>query len=315
MLTNITQITPKYSCEICNFKTHNKKDYDKHLLTRKHEKNSFVNNQLTDFPPTENYTCQQCNKQYNSRVGLWKHNKTCNNTTTNVVSENVALTTIVQDLVKSNQELQHYNDDFKQIIVDQNKNNQELQQQVIELCKTGINTVNSHNNTTTNNNNKSFNLNMFLNETCKDAMNMNEFVDSIIITVGDLEGMGKLGFVNGLSNIIIKNLKAIDYRLRPVHCTDTKRDTVYTKENDKWVKECEDHKNVRRFIQLIAKKNTGNINLFRNKYPDCLDSRSKSSDVYNKIVMETYGGYGNNDHDSEDKIIKKLVKEIAVERH
>jgi hypothetical protein len=156
---------------------------------------------------------------------------------------------------------------------------------------------------------------MFLNETCKDAMNMNEFVDSIIITVGDLEGMGKLGFVNGLSNIIIKNLKAIDYRLRPVHCTDTKRDTVYTKENDKWVKECEDHINVRRFIQLIAKKNTGNIKLFRNKYPDCLDSRSKSSDVYNKIVMETYGGYGNNDHDSEDKIIKRLVKEIAVERH
>ena len=156
---------------------------------------------------------------------------------------------------------------------------------------------------------------MFLNETCKDAMNMNEFVDSIIITVGDLEGMGKLGFVNGLSNIIIKNLKAIDYRLRPIHCTDTKRDTVYTKEKDKWVKECEGHINVRRFIQLVAKKNTSNINLFRNKYPDCLDSRSRSSDVYNKIVMETYGGYGNNDHDSEDKIIRKLVKEIAVDRH
>ena len=287
----------KFRCDLCDYDTSRKSSYDAHLATGKHEKSTFSNQNMQKLA-TE-IICKNCQKQYKDKSGLWRHKKTCTAHTT--VSAD--LTMVVNELVKGNQE-------FKQIIVDQNKNNQELQHQVIELCKTGIN---SHN--TTNSHNKSFNLNMFLNETCKDAMNMNEFVDSIIITLGDLEGMGKLGFVNGLSNIIIKNLKAIDYRLRPIHCTDTKRDTVYTKEKDKWVKECEDHANVRRFIQLVAKKNTGNINLFRNKYPDCLDSRSRSSDVYNKIVMETYGGYGNNDHDSEDKIIRKLVKEIAVDRY
>ena len=301
---NMQKTCKKFRCDLCDYDTSRKSSYEAHLATGKHEKSTFSNQNMQKL--AMEFICQNCQKQYKDKSGLWRHKKTCIIQT----HESSGFISVIQDLVKSNQELQHHNDDFKQIIVDQNKNNQELQHQVIELCKTGINS-----NNTTNSHNKSFNLNMFLNETCKDAMNMNEFVDSIIITVGDLEGMGKLGFVNGLSNIIIKNLKAIDYRLRPIHCTDTKRDTVYTKEKDKWVKECEGHINVRRFIQLVAKKNTSNINLFRNKYPDCLDSRSRSSDVYNKIVMETYGGYGNNDHDSEDKIIRKLVKEIAVDRH
>ena len=291
MATVFTQNSQsKFRCDNCDYGCSSQSRWQQHILTSKHEKATkcYIN-------ATEKYACE-CGKSFKHHSSYYRHKKTC------IAPES---TDIINELVKSNQE-------FKQIIVDQNKNNQELQHQVIELCKSGINNVNSHNSTNTNSHNKSFNLNMFLNETCKDAMNMNEFVDSIIITVSDLEGMGKLGFVNGLSNIIIKNLKAIDYRLRPVHCTDTKRDTVYTKEKDKGVKECEDHINVRRFIQLVAKKNTGNIKLFRNKYPDCLDSRSRSSDVYNKIVMETYGGYGNNDHDSEDKIIRKLVKEIAV---
>lgn len=294
MATEFTQNSqPKFRCDNCDYGCSSKSRWQQHILTSKHEKATkcYIN-------ATEKYACE-CGKSFKHHSSYYRHKKTC------IAPDSADLTSVVNELVKGNQE-------FKQIIVDQNKNNQELQHQLIELCKTGIN---SNNHNTTNSHNKSFNLNMFLNETCKDAMNMNEFVDSIIITVGDLEGMGKLGFVNGLSNIIIKNLKAIDYRLRPIHCTDTKRDTVYTKEKDKWVKECEDHINVRRFIQLVAKKNTSNINLFRNKYPDCLDSRSRSSDVYNKIVMETYGGYGNNDHDSEDKIIRKLVKEIAVDRH
>jgi hypothetical protein len=165
-----------------------------------------------------------------------------------------------------------------------------------------------------NSNNKSFNLNVFLNETCKDAMNMKDFVDSIQITLTDIENMGKLGFVNGISNIIVNRLKAIDVHLRPVHCTDQRRETMYVKEKNQWNKEEEDNKNIRRFIQLVAHKNTKNLNLFKNKHPDCLEYNSKYNDQYNKIVMETFGGYGNTDYDSENKIIRKLVKELAIDK-
>jgi hypothetical protein len=206
-------------------------------------------------------------------------------------SEINALTTLVLDLVKSNQE---------------------LQKQMIEVCKKD--TTITTNNTATNCNNKTFNLQFFLNETCKDAMNMVDFIDSIQVKLSDLENMGKLGFVNGLSNMIIDRLNALDVHMRPIHCTDTKRETVYTKEKNQWTKEEADLKTVRRFIQSVAKKNTQNIGLFRNKHPDCMDSSTRNSDVYNKIVMETYGGYGNNDTDSENKIIMKLVKEITIDK-
>jgi hypothetical protein len=241
----------------------------------------------------ELYFCE-CGREYKHRQGLWKHRQACNYVTqTTSVPENTVLATLVMDLVKSNQEMQH---------------------QMADLCKNTTNIVTT-NNTMNNCNNKSFNLNVFLNETCKDAMNMKDFVDSIQITLTDIENMGKLGFVNGISNIIVNRLKAIDVHLRPVHCTDQRRETMYVKEKNQWSKEEEDNKNIRRFIQLVAHKNTRNLNLFKNKHPDCLEYHSKYNDQYNKIVMETFGGYGNTDYDSENKIIRKLVKELAIDKH
>jgi hypothetical protein len=288
-----------YNCELCDYNTCNKKDFTKHISTQKHQNASLsmVGNDLEiknpQNPQNEKYMCSFCNRTYKDNSGLWKHKKKCvvNETQLQPLEIN-ALTTLVLELVKSNQE---------------------LQQQMIEVCKKD--TTTNNNNTATNCNNKSFNLQFFLNETCKDALNMKDFIDSIQIKLSDLENMGKLGFVNGLSNIIIERLNALDVHMRPIHCTDTKRDTVYTKEKDQWTKEEADLKTVRRFIQSVAKKNTQNIGLFRNKHPDCMDSSSRNSDIYNKIVMETYGGYGNNDTDSENKIIMKLVKEIAIDKY
>lgn len=276
----------KFYCETCDYTCSRKSDYNKHIATAKHI-NSY--NQL---PTTlKKYECP-CGKEYKHRQGLYLHKKTCNMIEPQLQpSEINALTTLVLDLVKSNQE---------------------LQKQMIEVCKKD--TTITTNNTATNCNNKTFNLQFFLNETCKDAMNMVDFIDSIQVKLSDLENMGKLGFVNGLSNMIIDRLNALDVHMRPIHCTDTKRETVYTKEKNQWTKEEADLKTVRRFIQSVAKKNTQNIGLFRNKHPDCMDSSTRNSDVYNKIVMETYGGYGNNDTDSENKIIMKLVKEITIDK-
>jgi hypothetical protein len=296
MSTELVQkSSKKYECICCDYSTSRKSQYDRHLLTDKHKNTENTTNSNKKVPKGSGIFVCECGQKYKDRTGLWRHKKKC------VVNESQiqpleinTLTNLVLDLVKSNQE---------------------LQQQMLEVCKNGImNNTNNNIANISNCNNKSFNLQFFLNETCKDALNMKDFIDSIQIKLSDLENMGKLGFVNGLSNIIIERLNALDVHMRPIHCTDTKRDTVYTKEQNQWTKEEADLKTVRRFIQSVAKKNTQNIGLFRNKHPDCMDSRSRNSDVYNKIVMETYGGYGNNDYDSENKIILKLIKEIAIDK-
>ena len=288
-----SQKIPKiYTCEFCDYNTSNKKDFDKHETTQKHQNTvlAMVGNDFSMKNPQKSpkkYVCCCCNRAYKDNSGLWKHKKKCIQPA-NAEGEIASLTTIMADLMKSNQE---------------------LQQQMIDLYKNGpVNTITNN----TNCNNKSFNLQVFLNETCKDAMNMKDFVDSIQITLADVESMGKLGYVNGLSNIIIKNLKAIDYRLRPVHCTDTKRDTMYTKTQNAWIKEDENFTNIRKFIQLVANKNTKSVNLFRTKYPDCDDYHSKYNDQFNKIIMESFV---NSDYDNETKIIKKIAKEISIDKN
>jgi hypothetical protein len=323
----------KTVCLMCDFKCSNTYDYRRHILTLKHIKNVNGNKMETiyveknatssqcelsvtdtnnvapksDNPTKKNakYTCD-CGKTFNTRGGVWKHKQKCTyeviivDTNTNSLDNTVVLQIIQQ------------NEDFKSLILEQNTKVMDL----CEVIKNNTTTTNNTMNNTINNNsnNKSFNLNVFLNETCRDAMNMKDFVDSIQITLTDIENMGKLGFVNGISNIIVNRLKAIDVHLRPVHCTDQRRETMYVKEKNQWNKEEDDNKNIRRFIQLVAHKNTKNLSLFKNKHPDCLEYHSKYNDQYNKIVMETFGGYGNTDYDSENKIIRKLVKELAIDK-
>ncbi len=290
------KIARSFICETCDYNTSNKYDYEKHKMTPKHKNKQNgsileVNNSQKSQKIASTFICG-CEKTFKTHGGLWKHKKKC--IPTNAVTSETT-TELVTYLMKENAE-------FKNML--------------LEVCKKDTVAVNNCiNNSNNNSNNKSFNLNVFLNETCKDAMNMKDFVDSIQITLTDIENMGKLGFVNGISNIIVNRLKAIDVHLRPVHCTDQRRETMYVKEKNQWTKEEEDNKNIRRFIQLVAHKNTKNLSLFKNKHPDCLEYHSKYNDQYNKIVMETFGGYGNTDYDSENKIIRKLVKELAIDKH
>ena len=305
----------KFYCEKCNFKCSLKSDMDRHCLRPKHINNMNGNN-INEKKHKKTYACL-CGNKYSTHSGLWKHqnkcdnhihNKICNNNE-NIVMHNTScidnndLKQIVLDIVKSNHELQ--------------KQNVELQKQMIEVCKNIQPSVNNNNTilNNCNNNNKTFNLQVFLNETCKDAMNISEFIENISLQLSDLENIGKLGYVDGVSNIIIKNLNALEVEKRPMHCTDKKREIVYVKDDDEWQKEQEDKKHIKNIIGSVISKNLQLLPEYENKYPECMNPESKKSDEYNKIIMETMGGaINNNGVKNKEKIIRKIVKKVIINK-
>jgi hypothetical protein len=145
-------------------------------------------------------------------------------------------------------------------------------------------------------------------------MNIMDFVDSIKLQLGDLENVGKLGYVEGISNIITTNLKALDVTQRPVHCTDKKREVLYIKDEDKWEKEDEEKKKLRKAIKRVASKNQSLLPQFKEAHPDCNKASSKFSDQYNKIIVESCGGPGDNDLEKENKIIKNITKVTTIDK-
>jgi len=303
-----------FHCIICHYYTSRKSQYDRHLLTSKHQNTDKIltNTDAEGSESSKNaliniFSCN-CGKEYKHRQSLFNHKKKCQQKKENkeLIYEIPQITPqLIMSVLQENKEL-------KEMLIEQHKQNNELQNKVLEFCKNG--THNNNNNTINNSNNKSFNLNFFLNETCKDAMNIMDFVDSIKLQLSDLENIGKIGYVEGISNIIVKNLNLLDETKRPVHCTDTKREVMYVKDQDKWEKENEEKNKIRRVIKHVAHKNTKMLSEFRMKNPDCLKSTSKMSDKYNKLVMEAMGGKGDNDLEKEDKIIKNIAKEVTIEK-
>ena len=298
---SVPKSTDKFYCSKCDYYTSRKSQYERHTSTLKHfRKQMETNGNVLVQKSSTAYICKECNKDYKNRSGLWKHNKICNSEKSSECNQpnNIdALTNLVLEVVKSNNELQ--------------KQNNELHKNVMDIYKHGTSNTNIQN---INSNNKTFNLNVFLNETCKDAMNITDFVDSLKLQLSDLECVGKLGFVEGISNIIVKNLKALDVHKRPVHCSDSKREVMYIKDEDKWEKENEEKNKLRKVIKKIANKNSRLLPQFKEKYPDCGKSDSKFSDQYNKLIVEAMGGPGDNDYEKEDKIIKKIAKEVIINK-
>ena len=298
------KIPKKFGCESCYYYTCNKKDYDKHLLTSKHQKVTNGNNlEEMEVAKILTYACE-CSKVFKTHGGLWKHKKKCgeDNETNNQdagASDVKLLTNMVLEVVKQNQELMNQN--------------QELQKHMIELCKNGTNNTLINNTNMTNSNNKAFNLNFFLNETCKDAMNIMDFVESIKLQLSDLEKVGEVGYVEGISNIIVKNLNELDVTQRPVHCTDKKRETMYIRDENKWEKD-ESNSKIKKAIKRVASKNQRLLPKFKEAHPDCGTYHSKYSDQYNKIIIESVGGSGDNDAEKEEKIIRNISKNVVVEK-
>ncbi len=236
---------------------------------------------------------------------MWKH-KNKNECNTNIIIGKV-----------ENDAQDNKMEEIKEIMKYLMKENSEMKMLMMEVIKTGTNVTNNNNNshnTTTNSHNKAFNLQFFLNETCKDAMNMTDFLDSLTLQLSDLEDVGEKGYIQGISNIIVKNLKELDVTKRPVHCTDKKRETVYIKEDDKWEKD-EDKTHMHKLVKKVVSQNMKMFAKFREAHPDCQKYHSKYSDQYNKIIYESMGGKGDNDFEKNEKIIKNVLKEVVVDKN
>jgi len=196
------------------------------------------------------------------------------------------------------------------------KDNSELRNLILKVIENGThNTTNNTNNNTTNtytnSHNKAFNLNFFLNETCKNAMNITDFVDSIKLQLSDLMEVGELGYVDGISKIIVKNLNNLDETVRPVHCTDKKRETMYIKDEGQWIKEDENKTRLKKAIIRVSNKNIKLLPEFREKYPEYRNSSSKISDVHDKLVIEVM----ETDNDKKEKIIKNISKVTTIKEN
>ena len=286
MEINLSQNIPhKFSCELCNYYTAYSKDYNKHLLTKKHMSMSKeINGNIKEIEKI--LVCQNCKKEFKTNSGLWKHKK--NN---NCIKNNIS-----HDVDK--------NDKLIEYLMKENKEMKEL---ILEIVKNGT-MNNSHNTTNTNSHNKAFNLQFFLNETCKNAMNITDFVESIKLQLSDFMSIGDVGFVQGISNIIVKNLNSLDETIRPIHCTDQKRETFYVKDENKWEKEEDDRKKLKKMIRGIAYKNEKLMKTYKETYPDYNRSDSKRSDQYSKIMIEAMDCKEEN----REKIIKNISKATII---
>ena len=309
----VSKISPQFYCEKCDYICSKKSLWDKHCLTTKHN-NTYLCLPNTNQKVSQIYNCN-CGKKYIHKQSLYNHKKKClynvnNETVVNNIDYDIKiLTNMVLEVVKQNQELMIQNSETQ-------KQNQELTNKLFEICKNGTNNNNNNShNTTTNSHNKSFNLQFFLNETCKDAMNIMDFVDSIKLQLSDLEKVGEIGYVDGISNIIVNNLNALDIEKRPVHCTDKKREVLYIKDENKWEKEDDEKKKLRKAIKRVASKNQRLIPKFKEAHPDCIKAASKFSDQYNKMIIESMGGSGDNDLEKEDKIIKNISRNVIIDKN
>jgi hypothetical protein len=313
----------KYFCEICDYYTCNKTDFYRHKTTDKHKNNENDSKMVVnDSKKTQKnakiaslFKCE-CGKTYKYDSGFYRHKKMCkinvqNNNNAkcayNNVIDNDNSNQIIENVVVNVDNNNINTNEKEDLILMLLKQNSEL----IELVKNGSNNINNCNNFS---NNKTFNLQLFLNETCKDAMNITEFIDSIKLQLSDLEKVGELGYIEGISSIITKNLIALDITQRPIHCTDKKRDILYVKGENKWHKEDEDKKQIRNLIKRVSHKNINMIPKFKEAHPDCGTHDSKYSDQYNKIIIEAMGGKGDNNKEKEDKIIKNILKNVTIEK-
>ena len=299
-----------FSCEKCQYQCRKESDYKKHLATRKHV--NGISSDISEIAMiAKDPKCTRCAKQYKTNSGLWKHKKTCSYEPEPTPDPAPPL---AGGYIKDNmiEMLINENKDFKNIILELVKSNSDLQKQMFEVCKNSNTTIN---NGTMNNShhNKTFNLQVFLNEKCKDAMNLVDFVNSMTLELEDLEEVGKLGYVEGISNIMIRKLNALDVYKRPIHCSDAKREIMFVKDDNIWAKENCTYDKLRKAIKSVTYKNSALLGPWSQKYPNCLNNQHHLNDVYVQMLGQAMGGK-ESFLDSENKIMKKIAKAVLIEK-
>jgi len=286
----------KRRCDSCDYLCSKLSDWERHLLTRKHQNTDKILTQPRETRHENNHTIYECDcgKIYKHRQSLFNHRKKC------VPTVSTFSTELIDKLTSQNATLMEQNTKLFEMITQ--TNNTLIQNQ--HSCS--INSCNI-------NNNNKFSINVFLNETCKDAINLTDFVNEIQLTINDLEETSMLGYVDGISKVFINNLKNIDYTKRPIHCSDSKRDVLYIKDDNKWVKENDTKMKLTDAIKKVANKNLKQIPEWQKKNPDYLDPNSKKNDKYMKMICEVMSGSSKEEQDKNyNKIIKNISREVII---
>ena len=294
MVSNdFTQKNPnQFTCKSCDFFTFNKKDFNRHIKTKKHTSNvsQWFSTEKTQKTP---YQCS-CGRLYKDNSGLWRHKKRCNK--------------IYTDITDINEEPSEFKITTK-MFYDLLKQNNELQKSIIEISKEKPPIINN------NCNNKTFNLQVYLNETCKNAINLTDFVDSIKVQIKDLERVGEKGYAEGISDIFISNLQQLNTHSRPIHCSDSKRETLYIKDAEQWTKDDECKTVLTKAIKQVANKNIKQISEWQKLHPEYSDPESKQNDKYMKIVLNSMSGSTKEESNKNyEKIVKNVIKETIIEK-
>jgi len=309
--------TGKFSCENCEFICCKKSEWDRHLMTLKHENLTNPNFLGSAQNKSRTFKCQICNKLYKHASTLSAHKKKCvsstgtNEINTEITNEIINENSIIELLIEEHK-------DFKNLIIEMMKSNTDLQNKMLDMCKNSNTTINNNTNTNTktkNSHNKTFNMQIFLNEHCKDAMNIKDFADSFKLEISDFEKVGHLGYVDGISDIIIKKLNEMDVHKRPIHCSDTKRDTMYVHADDVWIKDNSDHDEVRALVQRITAKNIRMIPIWQDMYPNSRNNMHKLNDTYMSLTRQAMGGFGGTIPENESKIIRKIAKSVFIDKN
>jgi len=295
-----------FVCEFCDYISSRYSQFSRHLTTRKHKnKEKMLTNVDNLVPKVSNseidskFKCV-CGKNFGYRQSLSVHRKKCNilSGVENINKDQPITKELVLQLIQQNQKLQ-------EMLHDQHN-------KMFEIAKEGKSITN---NNTTNNNNNQFNLNVFLNEQCKDALNLMDFVDSLNVQLKDLEYTASKGYAEGISNIFINALSDLNVHKRPIHCSDSKREVLYIKEDGKWQKEDEDKSKITKAIKIIGNKNMKQISEWQKAYPEYKDPTSKQNDKYMKMLCNAMSGSTKEESEKNyDKIIRNIAKEVVIDK-
>jgi hypothetical protein len=308
-ILEIQKLATKYVCNSCDYKCSKYSDYVKHNGTRKHK---MATMEILEIPNVAHHICSTCDKKFKTYSGLWKHSHKCMqpqiqpDQQPKVSSEDMQMN-IILELVKQNQE-------FKNLLLQQSTQMMEQNKTMIEVAKNSQVNNNTINNTN-NSHNKTFNLQFFLNETCKDAMNMKDFIKSLELSLPELEKMGEIGFAEGMSRVFVDRLNSLDITKRPIHCSDVKREIIHIKDDNKWERDNANLDRLRKIIKQLTHKNILRVDDWKKANPGCTEYNSRKNDQYLRLNMEAIGPVDEAEEKRDfGKIIRRVAEHTAIDK-
>ena len=309
LVPKVPKIPTKFECINCDYTTGRESQYLRHVATAKHQMihKGYINDIiLVPKVPDTTQTICHCGKEYKHYSGLWRHKKKCYQPTETDLSNSFLPTTAIPLDMNTIVELLKQNQEFKELIIEQNKYMIELASKVGNTTNNNTNIKNQHNN--------NFNLQVFLNETCKDAICINDFIKDLPVSFQQLENIGQNGYVAGMTNVILTQLKTMDVSKRPLHCTDAKRDTMYIKHPNEWIKDDIDHTMMTQIFRRIANNNLRTIKEWSQLHPSSQESGTNENDFCTNVMLNSLGALGDAQCKMDNAVLKSIAKSVLVDR-